>query len=340
MLELCADGAHRQVLSLAPGLRRPRRQAPRRGRRPRPLARGHRGPGRARPRRRQGRRALRDRDRQQRRRRGLVPALGRGAVPGRARRAPARALEAWGGNSSGVGVANIDHQGRVHPDTYWSDYTAGSVKERPFSAIWTGDDPMLAALRQRPRPLKGRCGACAYKAVCGGNTRIRALQLTGDPWAEDPACFLDDAEIGVARPRAWRSPRSAARAMIRRIASLSLAALLAGPALAGPVELFATYCASCHGSDRLGAIGPALIPETLGRHAPTWRERHRRRPPRDADARLRRHARPRRDRRARRVAHDAARGGAAMGRAARSPPRARSIPTTAPPRRRCSTPTR
>ena len=86
----------------------------------------------------------------------------------------------------------------MHPDTYWSGYTAGNVKERPFSAIWTGDDPMLAALRQRPRPLKGRCGACAYKAVCGGNTRIRALQLTGDPWAEDPACFLDDAEIGVA----------------------------------------------------------------------------------------------------------------------------------------------
>jgi heme d1 biosynthesis radical SAM protein NirJ len=107
-------------------------------------------------------------------------------------------LEAWGGNSSGVGVANIDHQGRVHPDTYWSGYVAGSVKERPFSAIWTGDDAMLATLRQRPRPLKGRCGACAYQAVCGGNTRIRALQLTGDPWAEDPACFLDDAEIGVA----------------------------------------------------------------------------------------------------------------------------------------------
>ncbi|PRX38067.1 heme d1 biosynthesis radical SAM protein NirJ [Meinhardsimonia xiamenensis] len=106
-------------------------------------------------------------------------------------------LAAWGGNSSGVGVANIDHQGRVHPDTYWSDYTVGSVKETPFSALWTGDDPMLAELRRRPRPLKGRCGACAFKDVCGGNTRIRALQLTGDPWAEDPACYLDDAEIGV-----------------------------------------------------------------------------------------------------------------------------------------------
>ncbi len=106
-------------------------------------------------------------------------------------------LEAWGGNSSGVGVANIDPQGDVHPDTYWSDYTIGSVKDRPFSALWTSDDPMLAQLRRRPRPLKGRCGACSYKTVCGGNTRIRALQLTGDPWAEDPACYMSDQEIGV-----------------------------------------------------------------------------------------------------------------------------------------------
>jgi MoaA/NifB/PqqE/SkfB family radical SAM enzyme len=73
----------------------------------------------------------------------------------------------------------------------------GSVKERPFSEIWTGDDPMLAALRTRPRPLKGRCGACAHKEICGGNTRIRALQVSGDPWAEDPACYLDAAEIGL-----------------------------------------------------------------------------------------------------------------------------------------------
>ncbi len=107
-------------------------------------------------------------------------------------------LLAWGGNSSGLGVANIDPQGKVHPDTYWSDYTVGSVKQVPFSALWTGDDPMLATLRTRPRPLKGRCGACAFKDVCGGNTRIRALQLTGDPWAEDPACYLTAEEIGVA----------------------------------------------------------------------------------------------------------------------------------------------
>lgn len=106
-------------------------------------------------------------------------------------------LEAWGGNSSGLGVANIDPQGKVHPDTYWSDYTVGSVKTAKFSELWTGSDAMLATLRQRPRPLKGRCGACAFQAVCGGNTRIRALQVTGDPWAEDPACYLSNAEIGA-----------------------------------------------------------------------------------------------------------------------------------------------
>jgi heme d1 biosynthesis radical SAM protein NirJ len=106
-------------------------------------------------------------------------------------------LTAWGGNSSGLGVANIDFLGKVHPDTYWSDYTVGNVKETPFSELWTGDDKMLATLRTRPRPLKGRCGACSLRDVCGGNTRIRALQLTGDPWAEDPACYLSNSEIGV-----------------------------------------------------------------------------------------------------------------------------------------------
>ncbi|MEQ1669833.1 MAG: heme d1 biosynthesis radical SAM protein NirJ [Hyphomicrobium sp.] len=107
-------------------------------------------------------------------------------------------LEAWGGNSSGLGVANIDTQGVVHPDTYWSGYSIDSVRKRPFSTIWQDvSDPMLAGLRMKPRPLNGRCGACAFKAVCGGNTRIRALQLTGDPWEADPACYLSDSEIGL-----------------------------------------------------------------------------------------------------------------------------------------------
>ena len=108
-------------------------------------------------------------------------------------------LRRWGGNSSGVMVANIDNVGDVHPDTMWWHYTLGNVKERAFSEIWEDtSDPLLAGLKQRPRPVKGRCAECGYLAICNGNTRVRAQQLTGDPWAEDPACYLSDEEIGVA----------------------------------------------------------------------------------------------------------------------------------------------
>ena len=54
--------------------------------------------------------------------------------------------------------------------------------------------------------------------------------------------------------------------MIRFIATLSLAALAAAPGRATePEDLFAAHCAECHGPSRLGGLGPALIPETLGR---------------------------------------------------------------------------
>jgi heme d1 biosynthesis radical SAM protein NirJ len=107
-------------------------------------------------------------------------------------------LAQWGGNSSGVNIANIDNLGNVHPDTFWWHYTLGNVKERPFSQIWQDtSDPLMAGLKASPRAIKGRCGACQYFDICGGNTRVRAHQLTGDPWAEDPACYLTDEEIGV-----------------------------------------------------------------------------------------------------------------------------------------------
>jgi transposase len=55
----------------------------------------------------------------------------------------------------------------------------------------------LAALKAKPRRVKGRCSECGYFDICGGNTRVRARQLTGDAWAEDPGCYLDDDELGI-----------------------------------------------------------------------------------------------------------------------------------------------
>jgi heme d1 biosynthesis radical SAM protein NirJ len=120
-------------------------------------------------------------------------------------------LSDWGGNSSGVGIANIDNVGDVHPDTMWWHHTLGNVRQRPFSQIWRDvTDPLMAGLRQRPRPVTGRCGQCRYLDICGGNTRVRAQQLTGDPWAEDPGCYLTDEELGIAgdAPRLTVTPYS------------------------------------------------------------------------------------------------------------------------------------
>jgi heme d1 biosynthesis radical SAM protein NirJ len=107
-------------------------------------------------------------------------------------------LVAWGGNSSGVNVANIDNLGNVHPDTMWWHHTLGNVRERPFSTIWADtSEPLMAGLKAQPRPVQGRCAQCRHLDICGGNTRVRAQQVTANPWAEDPGCYLDDAEIGV-----------------------------------------------------------------------------------------------------------------------------------------------
>ena len=111
-----------------------------------------------------------------------------------------RMLRAWGGNASGAGIANIDNLGLVHPDTYWWQETVGNVREQRFADIWLNKpDPLLVELRQHPRPIKGRCGECQWLSICNGNTRTRAW-AGGDMWAEDPGCYLTDAEIGLPQP--------------------------------------------------------------------------------------------------------------------------------------------
>jgi len=110
-------------------------------------------------------------------------------------------LEQWGGNSTGVNVSNIDNLGNVHPDTMWWNYDLGNVRERPFSEIWQDkSDPLMAGLKQHPRPVTGRCGSCDYLKICNGNTRVRAFQMSQDYWAEDPGCYLTDSEIHISQP--------------------------------------------------------------------------------------------------------------------------------------------
>lgn len=105
----------------------------------------------------------------------------------------------WNGGaqfSSGVGIANIDFLGNVHADQFSMYRTFGNVKERKFSEIWQDtSDPIMAGLKDRLSLLKGRCGTCRFKSICGGGLRARAELATGDPWAADPGCYLTDEEI-------------------------------------------------------------------------------------------------------------------------------------------------
>lgn len=113
------------------------------------------------------------------------------------------ALEAlsWNGganNSSGIGIADIDWLGNVHPDQFLQSVSFGNVRERPFSAIWSDEsNPTLLRLRNKRAYIEGRCRACQFLGTCGGNFRARAKALTGNLWASDPGCYLTDVEIGL-----------------------------------------------------------------------------------------------------------------------------------------------
>ena len=107
-------------------------------------------------------------------------------------------LEWNGGNSSGIGIADIDNEGNVHADQFWWGYSFGNVRERPFSEIWPDtSDHLMAGLKDRKQLLTGRCAKCKWLDICNGNFRVRAQAVHNDVWAPDPACYLTDEEIRV-----------------------------------------------------------------------------------------------------------------------------------------------
>jgi radical SAM protein with 4Fe4S-binding SPASM domain len=100
------------------------------------------------------------------------------------------------GNSSGVGIACIDEKGNVHADQFWRHYSFGNVLERPFSEIWMDtSNELMAKLKKKKQFVQGRCAACRWLNICGGNFRVRAEAVSGDIWADDPQCYLRDEEI-------------------------------------------------------------------------------------------------------------------------------------------------
>ena len=101
------------------------------------------------------------------------------------------------GNNSGRGIGCISWDGNVHADQFWRHYSFGNVTKRPFSEIWSDlDNPLMNKLKNKKKYLHGRCTQCRWLDVCAGNFRVRA-EAIGDLWGCDPACYLNDEEIGL-----------------------------------------------------------------------------------------------------------------------------------------------
>jgi Fe-coproporphyrin III synthase len=102
-----------------------------------------------------------------------------------------------GGCSAGTRVANIDTRGNVYPCQFARspEFLVGNIRDRPFSRIWAdGSNPVLARFREKQVRLRGRCGDCTYRDLCGGGCRVRAHAVEGDFLAEDPFCFVEDGD--------------------------------------------------------------------------------------------------------------------------------------------------
>lgn len=84
----------------------------------------------------------------------------------------------------GTGFCFVSKVGEIYPCGYLPAL-AGNIREQPFEEIWR-DSKVFNDLRDVDK-LKGKCGRCEYKRVCGG-CRARAYAKTGDYLVEEPYC--------------------------------------------------------------------------------------------------------------------------------------------------------
>ena len=93
------------------------------------------------------------------------------------------------GMNDGSGFLFISARGEIQPSGFLP-LTAGTVRlDSPVDVY--RHHPIFTALRD-PDRLRGRCGRCGFRRVCGGS-RARAYAVTGDFLAEDPLCAFEPA---------------------------------------------------------------------------------------------------------------------------------------------------
>jgi AdoMet-dependent heme synthase len=88
---------------------------------------------------------------------------------------------------AGDGLCYIKPNGEVWPCPF-IPISGGNLRRIPLQKIWE-ESEIFRILRHKEEYLRGKCGECAEKRLCGG-CRGRAFAHHGDYLAEDPLCFL------------------------------------------------------------------------------------------------------------------------------------------------------
>jgi len=84
----------------------------------------------------------------------------------------------------------INPEGDVSPCPMFLDHVSGgNVYDTPLREILF-ESELFKKIVDR-RNLEGKCGNCKYTYTCGG-CRVMAYYYTGNVFAEDPTCFLND----------------------------------------------------------------------------------------------------------------------------------------------------
>ena len=88
------------------------------------------------------------------------------------------------GVNDGDGFLFVSHTGDLFPSGFLP-LAGGNVRTHDLVEVYR-DSPLFRSLRDKSL-LKGKCGVCEFKPVCGGS-RARAYAVTGDPLEAEPFC--------------------------------------------------------------------------------------------------------------------------------------------------------
>ena len=95
----------------------------------------------------------------------------------------------------GHGIMFISNTGEICPAGFLP-LSAGNVRTSRIADVYR-NSPLFVSLHN-PEELKGKCGRCEYREICGGS-RARAFAFDGDPLGSDPFCPYEPRQDNVIR---------------------------------------------------------------------------------------------------------------------------------------------